>query len=111
MLAIFRLVIRQAVLLVGFGIALGVAAALGVSRLLASLLVGVSSYDPITFVSVSAVADGGGAARLLHSGPSRGARGAHVRPPRPMRRRGSLMELDGRFGRSSRPIGEKQRAT
>jgi putative ABC transport system permease protein len=52
---IFRLVIGQAVLLVGLGIVLGVVAALGVSRLLVSLLVGVSSYDPFTFVSVSAV--------------------------------------------------------
>jgi predicted permease len=51
--AIFRLVIRQAVLLVGLGAALGVAAALGVSRLLASLLVGVSAHDPLTFVGVS----------------------------------------------------------
>jgi len=50
---IFRLVISQAVLLLGIGIALGAAAALGVSRLLASLLVGVSAYDPVTFVGVS----------------------------------------------------------
>jgi putative ABC transport system permease protein len=40
---------------VGLGIAMGVVAALGVSRLLASLLVGVSSYDPLTFVGVSAI--------------------------------------------------------
>jgi len=53
--AIFRLVIGQAVLLVGLGIALGVVAALGVSRLLVSLLVGVSSYDPLTFIGVSAI--------------------------------------------------------
>jgi len=52
---IFRLVIRQAVLLVGFGIALGLVAALGVSRLLASLLVDVSASDPVTFVGVSAM--------------------------------------------------------
>ena len=52
---VFRLVIGQAVLLVGLGIALGVVAALGVSRLLVSLLVGVSSYDPLTFIGVSAV--------------------------------------------------------
>jgi putative ABC transport system permease protein len=52
---IFRLVIGQAVLLLGLGIALGVVAALGVCRLLASLLVGVSAYDPITFVGVSAM--------------------------------------------------------
>lgn len=53
--SILRLVIRQAVLLVGFGIALGLVAALGVSRLVASLLVGVSAYDPVTFVGVSAM--------------------------------------------------------
>jgi putative ABC transport system permease protein len=52
---IFRLVIRQAVLLLGLGIALGVAAALGVSRLLVSLLVGVSAYDPLTFAGVSGI--------------------------------------------------------
>jgi predicted permease len=54
-MAIFRLVIGQAVLLLGAGIALGVAAALGVSRLLASLLVGVPAHDPLTFVGVSAM--------------------------------------------------------
>jgi putative ABC transport system permease protein len=52
---IFRLVIGQAVLLVGLGIALGVVAALGVSRLLVSFLVGVPSYDPLTFIGVSAI--------------------------------------------------------
>jgi len=52
---IFGLVIGQAVVLLGFGIALGVAAALGVNQLLASLLVGVSSYDPVTFVGVSGI--------------------------------------------------------
>ena len=52
---IFRLVVGQAVLLVGLGIVLGAVAALGTSRLLASLLVGVSSYDPITFAVVSAI--------------------------------------------------------
>jgi putative ABC transport system permease protein len=52
---IFRLVIGQAVLLVGLGIALGVVAALGVSRLLVSFLVGVPSYDPLTFLGVSTI--------------------------------------------------------
>jgi len=51
--SVFRLVIRQAVLLLSFGIALGVVAALVVCRMLASLLVGVSSYDPVTFAGVS----------------------------------------------------------
>jgi ABC-type antimicrobial peptide transport system permease subunit len=52
---VFRLVIGEAVLLLGIGIALGAVLALGVSRLLASLLVGVSAYDPLTFAGVSAM--------------------------------------------------------
>jgi putative ABC transport system permease protein len=51
--SVLALVIRQAVVLVGAGIGIGVLAALGVNRLLASLLVGVTSYDPLTLVSVS----------------------------------------------------------
>ena len=51
--SVLALVIRQAVALVGAGIGFGVVAALGVSRILVSLLVGVTSYDPVTFVSVS----------------------------------------------------------
>jgi putative ABC transport system permease protein len=51
--SVLALVIRQAVVLVGAGIGIGAFAALGVNRLLASLLVGVTSYDPLTFVSVS----------------------------------------------------------
>jgi len=51
--SVLALVIRQAVVLAGAGIGIGGLAALGVNRLLASLLVGVTSYDPLTFVSVS----------------------------------------------------------
>jgi predicted permease len=51
--SVLVLVIRQAAALVGAGVAIGVLAALGVNRILASLLVGVSSYDPLTFVSAS----------------------------------------------------------
>ena len=51
--SVLGLVIRQAVLLVSAGIGIGVLVALGVSRLLASLLLGVTSYDPLTFASVS----------------------------------------------------------
>jgi predicted permease len=54
-IAIFRLVVGQAVLLLGTGIALGVVAALGVSRGLASLLVGVPAHDPVTFLGVSGI--------------------------------------------------------
>ena len=53
--SVLGLVVRQAVVLVGAGIGIGILAALGVSRLLVSLLVGVTSYDPITLVSVSGI--------------------------------------------------------
>jgi len=53
--SVLGLVIRQAVVLVGAGVGVGVLAALGLSRILVSLLVGVTSYDPLTFASVSAL--------------------------------------------------------
>jgi predicted permease len=49
---VLALIIRQAVILVGAGIGIGVLAALGVNRLLLSLLVGVTSSDPLTLVTV-----------------------------------------------------------
>ena len=52
---ILVMVLRQAVVLVGAGVGMGLMAALAVTRLLSSLLVGVSSYDPITYVSVVAL--------------------------------------------------------
>ncbi|MGD0694200.1 MAG: ABC transporter permease [Terriglobia bacterium] len=53
--SVLRLVVRQAVILVGAGVGIGVLAALAVSRVLVSLLVGVASYDVLTFASVSAL--------------------------------------------------------
>jgi predicted permease len=53
--SIFGLVLRQAVFLVASGTGLGLVAAIGFTRFLSSLLVGVSSYDPATFVSVPAL--------------------------------------------------------
>jgi putative ABC transport system permease protein len=53
--SVLGLVVRQAVVLVGAGVGVGILAALAVSRLLVSLLVGVPSYDPLTFASVSAL--------------------------------------------------------
>jgi predicted permease len=53
--SIFGLVLRQAIILVSTGVGLGLLAALGITRFLSSLLVGVSSYDPATFVSVPAL--------------------------------------------------------
>jgi ABC-type antimicrobial peptide transport system permease subunit len=52
---ILRLVIGRGAKLVGIGIAIGLLGALALSRLLAGLLYGVSSTDPLTFASVSLV--------------------------------------------------------
>jgi predicted permease len=48
-------VLRQALTLVAVGLALGLAAAFAVSRVVSTLLYGITSTDPITFVSVSAL--------------------------------------------------------
>jgi predicted permease len=50
---VFGLVLHQAAILVGAGIGIGLVAALGVTKFLASLLVGVTSYDPLTFATVA----------------------------------------------------------
>jgi len=50
---VLRLLVRQGMQLVFAGIALGVAGALALTRLMASLLYGVSASDPATFLAVS----------------------------------------------------------
>jgi predicted permease len=50
-----RLVVWQGMRLAGIGVALGLAAAFGLTRLLGHLLFGVNSSDPATFVEVAAV--------------------------------------------------------
>jgi predicted permease len=50
---VFSLVLRQAAILVGAGIAIGLVAALAVTKFLSSFLVGVRSNDPITFATVA----------------------------------------------------------
>ncbi|MGH9939665.1 MAG: ABC transporter permease, partial [Blastocatellia bacterium] len=50
---VLRLVFGQGMRLAGAGVALGLAASLGLTRLMASLLFGVSSTDPLTFAGVS----------------------------------------------------------
>ena len=49
---VLRIVLGQAVFLVAAGAAIGTVAALALTRMLASLLYGVSAADPITFAAV-----------------------------------------------------------
>jgi len=51
--SVFGLVIRQAATLVCAGVGIGLVAALACTRILASLLVDVSSYDPVTYAGVA----------------------------------------------------------
>ena len=53
---IFSLVLRQGMLLVGLGVAGGLAGALAASRALASLLFHVAPFDPATFLTLAALA-------------------------------------------------------
>ena len=50
---ILQLVLRQGLILIGIGMLVGLASALGVSRYLASLLFGISATDPVTYVAIS----------------------------------------------------------
>jgi ABC-type antimicrobial peptide transport system permease subunit len=50
-----RLIVLQGLKLAGLGVAIGLAAAFGLTRLLGHLLFGVQSSDPVTFAAVAAV--------------------------------------------------------
>jgi putative ABC transport system permease protein len=52
---ILRLVVRQGLLLTGIGVALGLAGAFSVTRLLRTLLFGITATDPIAYTGVSAL--------------------------------------------------------
>jgi predicted permease len=52
---VFRLVLRQGMGLISFGVALGLAVAFAVTRLLTSFLYGISATDWITFVAIPIV--------------------------------------------------------
>jgi putative ABC transport system permease protein len=50
---LLRMVVGQGMLLAAIGLAIGLAGAFGLTRLLTSLLFGVSATDPLTFIAVS----------------------------------------------------------
>jgi putative ABC transport system permease protein len=52
---VLRLVLGQGTRLTFLGLVLGIAAALGITRLLASLLFDISATDPLTFAGVAAL--------------------------------------------------------
>ncbi|HKQ08283.1 MAG TPA: FtsX-like permease family protein, partial [Blastocatellia bacterium] len=55
---VFKLVVRQGMLLAVMGVAIGVLIAFAVTRLMSSLLYGVSATDPLTFVLIPLVLTG-----------------------------------------------------
>jgi ABC-type antimicrobial peptide transport system permease subunit len=50
-----RMFVRYALMLAGIGVAIGLAAAVGLARLMKSLLFGISPMDPLTFAAVPVV--------------------------------------------------------
>ena len=50
-----KMTVKQALKLVGLGLAIGLPSAFILTRVMSSLLFGVSTTDPITFVSISLV--------------------------------------------------------
>ena len=50
-----QLVVRQGMLLAGIGLAIGLAASLGLSRIMAKLLFGVKTTDPVTYTAVTVI--------------------------------------------------------
>jgi putative ABC transport system permease protein len=55
---IMKLVLREGLMLTAVGVALGFAASIALTRLLASLLYGVSATDPLTFIAIPVILAG-----------------------------------------------------
>ena len=53
--SIFKLIVGRGLLLAAIGTAIGIAAALGLTRAIASMLVGVGASDPATFAGIAAL--------------------------------------------------------
>jgi ABC-type antimicrobial peptide transport system permease subunit len=47
--------VRYGIALASIGVAVGLGAALGLSRLMSSLLFGISPFDPLTYIAVAVV--------------------------------------------------------
>ena len=52
---VLKLVMSEGVVLVAAGLAIGLGVTLAVTRLMASLLYGVSATDPVTFIAISLI--------------------------------------------------------
>jgi ABC-type antimicrobial peptide transport system permease subunit len=74
--AVQAMFVRHGLTLAGVGLVIGLGAALGLSRLMGSLLYGVSAGDPLTYAAVGAVL--AGAAAMAAYLPAR--RAARVEP-------------------------------
>ena len=53
--SIFRLIVGRGLILAGVGMVIGIGAALGMTRVIRTMLVGVQPTDPLTFVGISVV--------------------------------------------------------
>ncbi len=70
-LDVLKLVVRQGMLLTLIGVVLGLAGAFALTRVMSTLLFGVTAKDPITFVVVAALVDCGGVHRVFRSRAAR----------------------------------------
>ena len=110
---ILRMVLRHGSLMAVTGIGLGLVVALGLARLITSLLFQVSATDPPTFSIVPVVLIARRPAGLLHPGPARHARRSAGGAAVPVGRAAAARRLfrgvqNGkrwRRSRSSRPVG------
>jgi ABC-type antimicrobial peptide transport system permease subunit len=53
--SVLGLIVKQGMTLVGIGVCIGILGALGLARLMASLLFGVKASDPLTFAAATLV--------------------------------------------------------